>query len=605
MKIKRLKGYLTGLSILTLISAGFVETSVAKKLSDKARTENQLRQKARYYFLEGMRHQVEDRHDAAYENFRHANKIDPSFAEAAYNYGQMRLISDVDTLTSKSELNKSLSLMHDYVEQYPEDYDEGLYYAYIASRLDSVGEAIRVYERIDSLLPSRTGILLYLSDAYMASGQDEKALKTLERFEKVEGKSPNLTLKKISYYINRLDTLSAINEATSLVESNTREPGFLILKGNLFGLMNKPDSVEFYLKKAEELAPDYGAAKLALADFYLQQGDTVSYDNKTYEALLAEDFSLEDKTALLSEYLQKLIYDKSDTQRGDYLFSVLENQYPFEPEVLDLAARYNAAKGNFEKAIEKIGYAIDLRSDNEVFWGQKMNYLVSDDRWKEALDTYSEAKQHIDPTPGMKIIYATAAQIGEDYEKAIDMYGEIITDIVPQAAPPGPLDMSVIPSNIRLEGLEQLSGLYTTIGDCSFNEGKKEQAFQSYENALALDPENGMALNNYAYFLTESGGDLEKASEMSKKSLTGNNESNPTFLDTYAWILYKLGKYDEALEYQKRAIEESENNSTESEELWSHYGDILKSNGDLKGADEAWKKASELKESKSKKTENK
>ncbi|MDE5868792.1 MAG: hypothetical protein K2H18_01045, partial [Muribaculaceae bacterium] len=344
----------------------------------KERLERQAREKSRYYHLEGIRHQVEGRHAEAYENFKHAYKADPSNHDAAYSFAQLRLVSSVDTMGRPAELTRSLQLMRPYIDAYPKDYDEVIYYAYVASRLDSLQEAIRVYERTYSLLPERTATLLHLSDAYFANHEDEKGLEALNKYEKIEGKSPNLSLKKISYFINKLDTASAIGEATSLVESNPREPAYLILKGNLFHLTQNKDSVLTYFKKAEELAPGYGAAKLALADYYLEQGDSALYDAKTYEALLAEDYGIQEKSALLSEYLQKLIYDKSNTKRGDYLFSVLEEQYPFETEVLDLAARYSAAKGDFTKAIEKIGYAINLDLDNEVYWGQKMSYLISD-----------------------------------------------------------------------------------------------------------------------------------------------------------------------------------------------------------------------------------
>ena len=366
------------------------------------------------------------------------------------------------------------------------------------------------------------------------------------------------------------------------------------MKGTLLNLTGRKDSVEAYFKMAEEVAPGYGSAKLALADLYLERGDSSAYDAKIYEALLAEDFELEDKSALLAEYLQKLLYDNSDTKRGDYLFSVLEEQYPFEPGVIDLAARYNAAKGEYGKAIEKIDYALNMDMSNETYWGQKMSYLISDGRWQDAVSTYDEAVKHVDPGLGLRTLCASAAQIGEDYDLAIKMYGELIQQLAPRLKPEGELQLSDLPSNITLEGLEQISGLYTTIGDCNYNSGRTDKAFEAYENALRIDPENAMALNNYAYFTVESGGDVEKAADMSRRSLTGENEENPTFLDTYAWILYKQGKYEEAIENQKKAIEIMEESKIDNDEFWNHYGDMLNAIGDRQGALEAWEKALEL-----------
>ncbi len=78
---------------------------------------------------------------------------------------------------------------------------------------------------------------------------------------------------------------------------------------------------------------------------------------------------------------------------------------------------------------------------------------------------------------------------------------------------------------------------------------------------------------------------------MSERSLEGENSSNPTYLDTYAWILYRKGDYAEAKKFQASAVEISENDGSESAELYDHFGDILEADGDHEAALEAWGKA--------------
>ncbi len=165
--------------------------------------------------------------------------------------------------------------------------------------------------------------------------------------------------------------------------------------------------------------------------------------------------------------------------------------------------------------------------------------------------------------------------------------------LAPNAEPDSALDIRILPQTLPLAGYDQLSELYTSVGDCLYNMKKVDRAYVAYENALLLNPDNGMAMNNYAYFMSENGGDLNKAEEMSRKSLQGENASNPTFLDTYAWILHKLGRNEEAETFQKKAIEENGTEKGASEELWDHYGDILQANGKTEEAIEAWKKAIE------------
>jgi Tfp pilus assembly protein PilF len=61
-------------------------------------------------------------------------------------------------------------------------------------------------------------------------------------------------------------------------------------------------------------------------------------------------------------------------------------------------------------------------------------------------------------------------------------------------------------------------------------------------------------LNNYAYFLSESGEQLAKAEQMSFKTVKAEPK-NATYLDTYAWILYMLGRYSEAKIYIDQALQ--------------------------------------------------
>lgn len=552
------------------------------------------RDKARYYYLEGLRHQVEGRDAQAYEYYKRAYQIDTTYSEAASAFGTMRLSARLDTLQSRPELERSLKLMKPFVDEYPGDYNEALFYAYMASRIDTTPEAIRIFERTYSLYPSQTTILVHLADAYMGRGNIDKALEELDRYESIEGKSPQLTMKKISFRLSRRDTVGALAETTSLVDYNPREPAFRILKGNMFELMGEKDSTLRYYREAERLNPDYGAAKLALADYYRQQGDSAAYDEKTYEALLSEDFELEQKIGLLADYLQTLINDKMNTARGDSLFNVLRRQYPHEPGVIDLAARYSAAKGDYKDAADEISYAIDLSPTQEKYYGQLMNYQIAADMPRDAMQTYEAALRHIKPTVNIKVMYASAAQMADENREAVKAYREIINDLAPGLPVDRRLVSKDVPLSLSYEDLQRISQIFTGIGDALYKEKDLDSTFMSYDNALLLFPDNAMALNNYAYFLVENDGDMERAAEMSAKSLEGEESENPTFLDTYAWILFKKGDFAEAKKYQALAIEISEREEDPSSELYDHYGDILLANGDRDEAVENWEKALEI-----------
>lgn len=555
------------------------------------------RAKARYFYLEGARHQALGNQAEAYENYKKAYLSDTTYSEAASAYGLSRLMLQTDSMQSSPELARSLGMIRKYVDDYPGDLFESRTYAYLASRLGDLPETIRIYERIDSLSPGEAVTLLNLSDAYMMARQPEKALATLDRFEKAEGMSRELSMKRMGYMLADGDTVGAVAEAERLIGSNPRDPGFWVLKGILYSELGQNDSTLAAYSKAEAISPDNGAVKLSLAEYYKSVGDSTAYDSKLYEALLSEDFELGDKLSLLSNYLQTLLDGRSDTARGDHLFSVIQQQYPHEPEVLDLAARYSAAKGDYAGAIEQIGYAIDLDPTKPAYWLQLVRYQLMDGKGAEAMATYRRALEHVEPSESLRILYASAAAETKDFDEAEKTYAELIHDVDPSLPLTDSITDTKLRNSLSFEGLTTLSTYYNLLGDMYYSSGDLDKTYKAYDNSLFFYPENPLALNNYAYFLAENGGDLEKAEELSLKCIE-QVPDNETYLDTYAWILFKRKDYKEALEYMEKAMEAAEANSgggdPDHAEFFSHLGDILFMNHQPEEALKNWKKALEL-----------
>lgn len=561
-----------------------------------AANESAQRRKARYYYAGGVQQQAIGNEAAAYEYFKKAYESDPTYTEGASAYGTRRLYIGLDTLQSDTELGRSLSLMRTYVDEYPDDLYESLYYGYVAGQLGSLDEAVRVLERTYSIHPETSNILLQLSEVYARANDLPKAIEAIDRYERQEGLSPQITTQKLSFLLAEKDTTAALSEVSRLLESNPADASYSILKGNVFDIISMPDSALVYYKRAEKLEPESGAPKLALASYYQQIGDSIAYDNKIYEVLLTEDLGVDQKTDLLAQYLQTLISDNRETARGDHLFSVLRNQYPHEPKVLDLAARYSAAKQNFADAQEQISYALDLDPANITYWGQLMTYQAAGDNPKEALATFERAKSHVVPDDQLKFYAASVAQMAEDYGYAADVYRNMICDIDAKLPVDSVISLSDVRTDISMENLDMLSRLFCSLGDVYNAAGKYEDSYRAYDNAITLDSSNAMAKNNYAYFLSENGGDLGKALALSSEAIQGADAENPTYLDTYAWILFLKGNVAEAEQYQRKAIEAMEKEKYGSSEIYDHFGDILARKGDMKEALEAWRKAAELQE---------
>ncbi|MDZ7372987.1 MAG: tetratricopeptide repeat protein [candidate division KSB1 bacterium] len=110
-----------------------------------------------------------------------------------------------------------------------------------------------------------------------------------------------------------------------------------------------------------------------------------------------------------------------------------------------------------------------------------------------------------------------------------------------------------------------------------------------YRRLLERNPDHPTALNNYAYSLSLRGERLEEAFQMAHEALLAEPR-NGAFLDTMGWILYRMGRYGEALEYIRKASELR----SDSPEVFEHLGEVLEKLGNLEQARQAWQRALEL-----------
>ena len=104
---------------------------------------------------------------------------------------------------------------------------------------------------------------------------------------------------------------------------------------------------------------------------------------------------------------------------------------------------------------------------------------------------------------------------------------------------------------------------------------------------MAYDGNNLLVLNNYAYYLTLENMELEKALEMSARTLR-DEPDELIYVDTYAWILFLLERYDDAKLYADKLMA---GDSAKSAVEYHHCGDIYAKCGDMERAVQCWVQA--------------
>lgn len=590
------------LLMLLMLALPVLAMTVAKR--DSTKDANMARAKARHFYLSAVKNDAEGKSDIAYEMYKRAYEIDSTCAEAALEYGLRRWGMPADTLATPTEKERSRKIARKFFDAYPGDLFPNVLYSNMMQQEGNFDEAIEVLESLHKNNSSNSDILRMLADAYLDGHYFDKAIDAIEAYESAEGESLELLIRKAGMRMAMGDTVGALEETDRMVKKNPGNAKYLILKSQLLQYTGQNDSALATALEADKLSRpgEGGVAKVHIADIYLAMGDSVNYDKATYDALLAEDLDFEIKNEILAEYLQKLVVEDGNRERGDRLFSVLLTQYPHEPELLSLAARYSASKEDYAKAYEEISYAIDLDHRNAGYWDQAMVYALLADDHEKVEQTFANAKQNLHKVPIRLYVLAGAdANVAKKPQRAVEIYEEALENFFPGQSLQKPVDIPQLGKYLTLDNITDLISLYQQAGDAYYQLNDRKNAFQCYENSLAIDPENPLTLNNYAYFLIETvknapKEDLEKADEMSARAIALEPE-NATYVDTRAWVLFREGKFQEAKEMQQLALEMAEKQGIDNKEAlaeyFSHFGDILFMNGEPEAALEAWEKALE------------
>lgn len=529
-----------------------------------------MQRKSHYVFMEAMRKKAIGEFDSYYELLRYAYALDTTNTAIGYYLGYTSLVSEDNT---KEKLESNLALMRTHFDSVPEDQYESAMYGNVCNKLRRNDEALRVWSKLVELFPAKLEYKYKLGDTYAGKGNFKQAIAIYDSVEINEGKSMPVTLRKVSYHMATHDTAAAIAEGVKLVQSAPSNVEYNLFLGNLYLQLAKNDSAMACFNKALEIEPNNGYVYLYKADYYKAIGDSVNYDLQIYNSLINKNIEVDQKIGVLTDYVRQALRDTiKASERAENLFEVLIEQHPHESAIHELYSQYLVTVKDYGAAAEQLGYVLDMEPADAENWKKLMFINLMAESYEEAFKAADKALEYNPENIELYQYIAPAYYQLEEYDKAIETY------------------------NIALEKVdttnsELMSSLLSGLGDVYFMKKDTTRAFEQYEKALEYNPGNILAMNNYAYFLAESGKDLDKAERLSAMAVKYEPE-NPTYLDTYAWIYFKKGEYNLALTYMKAAMTYSE--GEQSAELYEHYGDILFMNGHHEEALPNWEKALEL-----------
>ena len=439
--------------------------------------------------------------------------------------------------------------------------------------LNRFSECINLYERLNTLEPNNFENYLMLSQIYTSLENYDKAIKNLDLACKANSDVSDLVLlDKANIYLKQGKRSKALNLLENLYKKGPNNSKYLYFLSEYYLSIGDTAQGISFLNKAVIL-PGGEIYLFALSDLYFAKKDTANfelYSNKAFNSAL---ISSETKYYKILDYVSFL--------DENFLTTNIEScisQYPDNVDFYCLLALYYTIYSNESKAIEVYERLYNVSDMSWKSWRDFLSILISTDNYEKLLFYSKEAVNQFPDSPLFLLFYGQSLQMQEYYVESLrpllHAYNVLLND-------------TSADSNVKISVLNTLAGSYYYVDSIS-------NAFSYFEEVLKIDNYNIMALNNYSYYLSLLGQDLDKAESMSRKTVD-LYPNNSTYLDTYAWVLYKLGRYNEALFIIERAVD---NLLDDSWEVLDHYGDILLMTGDKAKALEMWKKAYNLNNSK-------
>jgi tetratricopeptide (TPR) repeat protein len=203
-------------------------------------------------------------------------------------------------------------------------------------------------------------------------------------------------------------------------------------------------------------------------------------------------------------------------------------------------------QGRTEEAIQSFKQALQRQPGYVAAWNNLGTVLNKTGRLDEAINDYEQALQ-LDPEKP-----ETHKYIGEVLDKT------------------GQTDAAVRHYQTALRLNPAYAEAHNNLGVDFARQGRFAEAADQFQQALQARPDYTEAGNNLGYLWTEQGEHLDEALALIQHAHKVDPKSSDT-LDSLAWVLFKLNRPAEGLDYARQAIQDSPRPNAS---LYDHLGDI-------------------------------
>lgn len=515
-----------------------------------------------FLFIEGLKQKMLGNQDLAVQYLNSCLDINPQSAASLYELAGI--------YAAKGEVVSAKLLLERAMQIEPENRWYKILLAQIYQNNNEYSKAGEIYSLLLEDDPNNVDFLYRNALLMASSDQPQRAIDAYNEMERVVGYNEQIALARQQLYREMGDNKKAYSEIQKLIEAFPDIPEYHGILADMYKEDGKMDEALEHYHKVLDMNPSNGFVHFSLASFYLQNNEIEKGYDHARKGFSNAEVAIETKIQLYLMLLNAPDEIKMDDSDFEELINLIIKAHPDDARSYSIMADYLVQQERGSEAREFMLRALDISSDNYRLWEQLLmidNQLLD----FESMAKHSQKALLLFPSqPLLYVLNAVANLQLKDYPKVLKTLenGQLyVTD------------------NKQMESQFEMYR-----AEAYYNLNEKDKAFSAFDKAIEADPENYMALNNYAYYLSELGIELEKAEVMSAKVIQAHPD-NATYLDTHAWVLFKKGEYRLAKFYMDTAMQ---NGADESEVCVEHYGDIHYKLDDLENAVKYWEKALEM-----------
>lgn len=514
-------------------------------------------------FFEAQLYKSKGQTEKAYSAFQECLALKPNEHSVLYELARIERTVYLNTNSAATRIKKAVELSPQnswYHRLQGEIYmDMGKY--------ELAGKAFQTAYKFNADDPN---ILYDQASALIAAGKYSDAIAVYDMLEKKLGPYEELSYQKHDLYIELKQPEKAARELEKLAEAFPDEARYWGVVAQYYYQENKQDKAKQALDKMVKADPDNGLVHYQLSEYYAATGDEERSFQELKKAFQTTDLNIDQKIMVMVKYYELTEYNSKYLPQAYELLDILKTVNGSEAKTYSIRGDFFFRDRRDNDALEAFQKALTLDRSKSQIWDQTLSLEYSLGRYAE-LEKDAAAASELFPTSAQFYwFHGIALERNNKTQEAIDVW-----------------DMG---KELVIENPQLLSQFYSSLGS-AYNKLKNyPKSDESFDKALFNSPKDVYTLNNYAYYLSLRKAKLDKAKQMIEQAIQ-LEPKNTNFFDTYAWVLFQMGQYNDALQWIESAINTGK---ITSGEVYEHYGDILYKTGNIEKAVQQWKTAQTL-----------